>query len=125
MNIVLITIIGEIENATIKQGDPAELKCKITDESDEITVFWIFGSVQFNCTETQVEGNGCYTSGSTNILYLSETKSLAVEKHRIECVIQQNLPYVFMRDASFEKGFNTVSKSGTITVEPGIKSAID
>lgn len=125
MNVVLVTIIGEVENATIQQGESARFKCQITDKSDRATVFWMVDNTQYNCTaisEGQVDRNGCYTSDTTtNILLLRDTKSLAVEEHQVQCIVEQNLPSMFLQDESFEEGFNSVAKSGTLKIDSGIK----
>lgn len=112
-----------IENTTVSQGETAELKCQLSREKDAI-IYWFVGNDRYNCTassEEEVKGNGCYTSGSTSHLLVRDTKSLAVGEHKIQCVVEQNLPPDFVNDASFNDSFNSVSsKNGTLTVTPGM-----
>ena len=118
---MLASIVGEIEETNVKQGDPIEIKCTIDEHNDDIIVYWMADSDRYDCraSSQDIVDNGCYTAGSISFLLLRDTSSLTVGKHRVQCVIWQNLSPEFMEDTSFDSEFNSVSETGTLTVLEG------
>ena len=118
---VLVVIVGEIANVTVKQGKSAEFKCEIANENNDFSVYWTVGEERYNCTstsESQVARNGCYSSGSVSFLLLHDTLSYEAKVHTVQCAVEQNLPTWFVDDPSFDESYSRVTKSGTLTIQP-------
>ena len=125
---VLTTIVGEIKNVSVDQGNSAELKCQTSNESDDITVYWCVGGDRYDCMASSADDvidKGCYGDGSINTLFLRDTDSLPEGHYPVQCVVDQNLPSQFTNDPSFDDSFSSVSRNGTLTInKPGIYTSV-
>lgn len=118
----LVGIAESVLDVEISQGDSVEMKCQLSNNETNVSIYWVLDEVEYNCrasSEIELIDNGCYSSGLISYLLLRDTKSLSVGYHPVQCIVQQNLSSLFVNDPSFDDSFDSVGQNGTITVRQG------
>ena len=120
---VLGSIVNEIHNVTISEGERANFTCQfVTHGNDDIIVFWTVGTEKFDCGASN-EGvapgtNGCHGDNEESVLMIESTSIFGLGDHPVVCNLDQNLSPEFISDPSFEPGFNNITTKRTVlTIE--------
>ena len=115
---VLATIENDIQSVSVLEGDRVTFTCEFRKGSiSDIGINWSVDDISFiecDSTEDDIDGNGCYTNDTHSVLVIN---TLAPGSYPVQCVLQQNIPEEFKNDPSFQKIFNSISRSASLRIE--------
>ena len=111
--------VDDPQNVSISQSEEAEFTCNFTEGDNNVTIKWIVGGEEYNCSEYAIVTDvyNCYTSDSQSVLQL---KKLVVGDNLVLCVLDQNIPDNFQNDDWFEENLNLLTtRIATLTIMGG------
>ena len=106
--------------APVTLGDRATLYCNVLKQDTDFSISWRIGSDEYTCDGSHDADHTnfhCSVNATHSVLQIEYSTTLGARSHRVQCIMRQIFPQVFIEDPSFLPMFSAdITRETTLVI---------